>query len=168
MATFLKANEFIQKLAGTVASVLLVALFLFVVFSVVSREFGLETNFSEEFTRYSIIMMVFIGAGFVLMRDRHVKMDLVLNKFPPMVKEICHISVSLASCFLMAVVLWAGFQMWSMAYQWNLVSETDLRIPLWIPQFSIPLGAGFLFLQSLSELLASMLSVVRNRLNEKQ
>lgn len=147
--------------------VLLVALFLFVVFSVASRELGLGITFSEEFTRYSTIMMVFVGASFVLSKDRHVKMDLFSNKFPPIVQEICHFGISLVSCLLMAVVLYAGFQMWSMAYDWNLRSETDLRIPLWIPQFSIPLGSGLLFLQALSELLASTLSLFRNRLDQK-
>jgi len=147
--------------------VLLVALFLLVVFSVVSRQLGLGITFSEEFTRYSTIMMVFFGTSFVLYKDRHVKMDLFLNKFPPNVREICHFGISVVSCLLMAVVLYAGFQMWSLAYEWNLRSETDLRIPLWIPQLSIPLGAGLSFLQALSELLASTLLLFRNRLDQK-
>lgn len=163
MSTFLKINVVIQKTAGVVAVILLVALSFFVVFSVVSREFGLGTTFSEEFTRYSIIMMVFIGASFVLSRDKHVKMDLLLNKFPLMVRNLCLIGVALVTCFLMAMVLYAGLQMWSLAYRWNLLSETDLRIPLWIPQFSIPLGACLLFLQSLSELLVNTISLIQQR-----
>jgi len=163
MQAFLRINEQIQKIAGFLACIFLLTMFFFVVFSVASRELGIETTFSEEFTRYATIIMVFIGAGYVLLQNKQVSMDLIVNKFSDTIQDICNIIVDACSCIFFMVVLHAAFNMWYLSFQWNLLSETDTRFPLWIPQFSLPLGLALLLLQSFSQLLVHLISLKKKK-----
>ena len=102
-----------------------------------------------EITEYAILWITFLLAAWVLKRDKHVKMDIVLRWLKPTVQSLINIITSVLSAiaFLIltgyaAAVTWESFKMGFLDY-------TALAPPLWPIQVIIPIGSFLLFIQLL-------------------
>ncbi|WP_054635930.1 TRAP transporter small permease [Thalassobacillus sp. C254] len=88
------------------------------------------------------IWQVWMGASLGIRRQEHVRIDVFVNKFPPMARVVMDIT---------ALLVWFGFAMF-LAIQGTIYingifesgqRSPSLEVPMWVPYLAIPL-AGLL------------------------
>jgi C4-dicarboxylate transporter DctQ subunit len=103
----------------------------------------------EEVQVYLIVWAVLLSLGSVTLGDRHVKADLFLSMFPPRLRHACEVFANLLGLGFGLLMLWYGGLAAYDAWEFDEVSTTELRFPMWIFIASLPAGglalmAGYL------------------------
>ncbi len=125
----------LYKMLTTLEVYFLFALFLFtavaVVVNVLGRKFlGFSFNWLEEFARYVLIIITFIGISIATTRDIHPKMDAVQNIFKGRAKLAVQIIAKLI--FSIAICLLAYYALRQFANMLRIPASTaTLKIPLY-------------------------------------
>ena len=142
-------REYLQKAAGglariekTLITILLPIMCITILANTLARITGLFTEqliWAEEFARYLMIWMAFIGAALVMQEDGHYKMTAVLDALPgKMGKALRGLSVVVTIAF-MIILAKVGIECCMKIAAMGQKSPT-LKIPMWIPYASIPAG----------------------------
>jgi TRAP-type C4-dicarboxylate transport system permease small subunit len=140
--------DILSRITGWMAALCLVAAALIITEAVLARKiFGVSTIWQIEASVFLLIFTVFAGAAFVQKNEHHLNVDLIIIRFPPKVREIILIGVSVLSCVLTAVIAWYAWPMWWETLINREHSESLWGPPLWIPYLFLPLGMTLLFLQ---------------------
>lgn len=131
----------LYKILTAVETYFLFILFLFTSFSIVvnvmgRKLFGFSFNWLEEFSRYVLIIVTFIGISIATTRNIHPKMDAVQNLF----KEKAHLAIQIIAKLIFAVFMCIMFY-----YSFRQLRNM-MRIPASTATLKIPLYAIYMFL----------------------
>jgi TRAP-type C4-dicarboxylate transport system permease small subunit len=137
-------------LLAFVAGVILIFVLLSVCAEVVMRYFlGRPIIWVTEVSEYSLLYITFLGAAWVLKRERHVKMELVLDRLNPKVQALVNTITSIVGAIICLALTYYGAQVTWDHFVRGLHTPTTLR-PLLFPILAvIPLGSFFFFIQFL-------------------
>ena len=138
-------ESFIGGIFLTVASMIIVV-------EVILRSFlGKSIMGSDELACFAIIWSVFFTASIGVKRDIHVRIDLFLHFLSPQIRRwtlaFGMVFVTLFSAYL----AYSGFLLVHEAFIVGDYTVGLVRVPLWLPQFIMPLGGFLLFVRSLAE-----------------
>lgn len=140
-----------------IAALILVASFL--LFANVVARYGFNTAVlgAEELVRYMIIWLVFIGGSVAARKGIHIGVDAVLSIVGPSIARVIS-AVVLVFCigFCIALAVY-GFELVSATHSFGQRSAA-LRIPFWIAQVAIPIGAVLMALRFTQRLIALLQS----------
>lgn len=92
---------------------------------------------SEELARYLFIWMAFIGIGYGVKYDLHIKMEAFLAIFPKKVQKVVVIITEVVAIIFMGLVLVPGFQF---AIHTGHVPSSAMGIPMYWIYFAFPVG----------------------------
>ncbi|MBI4186074.1 MAG: TRAP transporter small permease [Chloroflexi bacterium] len=135
---------------GWLAGIGIVLVAAVVVYEVVMRYALVRpTTWVVNFTEYSLIYLVFLSVPLVLAKDKHVKLDFLLNSLSPEVQRIANTVTSLVAAVSCAVLFWYGLRITLRALEIHEVLITAIITPKWIVLMPIPLGSFFLVIQFL-------------------
>lgn len=154
---------FLSFLGSVVAAVALATIAVSVIIEVIARSvFNAPTLWAVEISTYAIIVAGFFGSAFVLRRGRHLeinlftaRLSLTSQKWTGVITDVC----GAAFCFL---VCFTGVRFVELTQIMGAVSVSELRVPLWIPQLTIPVGFGLLALEFLSRIMVRLGLVARD------
>jgi TRAP-type C4-dicarboxylate transport system permease small subunit len=155
MDAYIRAVNFLSRVAG-VASALLIGAAVLVICDIVVERYilNLTTIWQLDVVTYSIVAATFVGSAYVLMTKGHVNVEILPLYIPPRARywlALFTMLLALAFC----VVLWVlCTKFWYEAWSEGWRSNTVWRARLWIPYLSMPVGLGLLVLQYFAELLA--------------
>ena len=112
-----------------------------VIYEVIARSvFNKPTIWSLEIVTYMISCVAFFGSAYVLRINKHLEINLLTqlfsNKYRRLIKIFSH-TIGLLFCL---IVFFYGCKLIELSYILGVVSVSELRIPLWIPQLTIPFG----------------------------
>lgn len=117
------------------------------------KAFDLSSNAFLEIQWYLFAAVFLLGGGFAFLRNAHVRIDFLSNKFSNRTRnwiDILGIVVFIVPlCYLMIVLGWPLFER---AYQSGEMSSNAGGLIRWPVYLLIPVGFAVLLLQSLSEL----------------
>lgn len=135
-------------------AVLGVVLFIFimvsVVYEIIMRDFLHRPSiWVIELTAYSLVFIAFLGTTWVLRREGHVKLDLVLNRLNPGTQSIVNIITSIISAMVCLVIAWFAVKATWTSFELGYTSPTDLAFPKWILLSVISVGSFMLSIQFL-------------------
>jgi TRAP-type C4-dicarboxylate transport system permease small subunit len=155
MDAYIRAVNFLSRVAGVTAAFFIAAAVLVICDIVVERYIlNLTTIWQLDVVTYSIVAATFVGSAYVLMTRGHVNVEILPLYIPPRARywlALITMLVALAFC----VVLWVlCTKFWYEAWSEGWRSNTVWRARLWIPYLSMPVGLGLLVLQYFAELLA--------------
>ncbi len=102
-----------------------------------------------EVTEYSLLYITFLGATWVLQKDGHVRMDLVLSKLKPGTQAVMNIITSTFSAIMCLLVTWYGMEVVWRNFQSGEYYSTELEPPRFLILLIIPLGSFLLSIQFL-------------------
>jgi len=105
LRTWDRLNEAIMVLAG----ILLWGQMVIVNIEIVSRYFGRPTTWVAETSSILILWIPFMIGGWVLRREAHVKMDLLIEHLSPRIQALINFITSLIGVIVMFIVTVAGF-----------------------------------------------------------
>lgn len=128
------------------------------VFLAVLLRYGLGYSVSafDEITRYLMVLIAFVGASRLLHQDGHVNVVVLLVLLPPRLRRWLEAAAALAGAAICLILAWLGVQMLLQSIAIDLRSMSALRMPMWLPQAAVPLGAALMavrFLQRFGRLL---------------
>ena len=139
-----KVTNFTAVLAGILLFVTVFSIF----YEVVSRGlFNEPTEWATELSTYCVLMAGFLGMGEALARGRHIHVDMMISHLPQKTNEVLRMAVSIICMIFTVIFCYTSAQMVYTSYDLDMVAASTLRMPLWIPQLSMPIGIGVLFLQ---------------------
>ncbi len=142
------------------SGIFMVLMFLATFANVVGRYFfNSPIQWAEEFSRYSFLWVVFLGAVVCTKHKRHVGIDTVVNLLPVRYRVWVNLVADLFVLGLMGVIIWYGGVLTSGATQ---VTAT-LNIPQYTVYIVVPLSGGLGFLYTLSDLRGHVREVLMER-----
>ena len=143
-----KFINIITKIVGVVAGSLLFVPAFMVFYEVVARGiFNAPTEWVMEISTYCVVMAGFLGMGVTYSYGRHIKVDLLVSRLSPQTKCFFEIVTSIVGLIFIYIFMTESMDMAMLSLENNNCAPTTLSTPLWIPQMSLPIGLGVLFLQ---------------------
>ena len=143
-----------NRIAGFIAGVCILATAFFVTYEVILRAlFDAPTEWVNEVSVYLILISAFLGFAPALAAGKHISVDLVTCKLSAQANKHLGVLVSLLGLGFSLVFLVTSAEMALNSYRLNMLSTSTLRVPLFIPQMSLPVGFSILALQFLANLL---------------
>jgi C4-dicarboxylate transporter DctM subunit len=135
---------------GMIGGVLILCNAAFITYEVVMRYiFNAPTIWVQEVTIYLTILSGFLALAYALKENAHVKVDFVSVHLHGRTALALEILAALMAILFVAVLGWEGIVMALNTFEAQEHSPTLLRVPVWIPQSFIPLGAALLLLEYL-------------------
>jgi len=151
--------ETIDRVLGEISSVAIrvSCLFLILIFVLTNVEilgrylFGFSTLIAEEYVSYFLVWMAFLGYAATLRGGHFIRVQVVLDRVPPRVKDLLQGVGALLSGVLCIVLAYSLTETVRMSWIFHSVSLQVSRTPLIIPQSIMPVAIAFLALVFLSE-----------------
>lgn len=135
------------------AAALTLAMSLWITFDVLGRNlFGLSAPWAFDLSEYSLVWMTFLAAPWVLLQDRHVRIEILVEILPPAVQRLLGIAVSLVAIAACGVLAWRTGSAAIDYYQHDIMMARIWRIPRIWPYVVVPLGSALLMLAFLVRL----------------
>ena len=140
-------NLFIIKWCGRFATFLLALMTCVVFFGVVLR-LGFHSPFAwtDEFAKYCMVWLTFIGAPVVMVKASHVTVDMLHKYLPEFWLHVVHLAIGLFCCVILFLFVKYGWTASLSAQRQSIVVMNHMSM-FWV-YVSIPLGSAiFLFAQ---------------------
>lgn len=142
-----RAEEFFIAALLLIASALLFS-------NVVARYvFGTAVLGAEELVRYMIVWLVFVGGSVAARKGIHIGIDAFLKLSGRRVRRFISTVVLVICIGFCAALAYYGTHLVIDTYQYGQRSSA-LRLPFWIAQAAIPVGAALMALRFLQRLVA--------------
>ena len=157
MKVLLKANTIFDRVVdfGALMSVLILAFVLFAVnLEIVMRYFlNSPMQWVTETTEYCLLWMTFFCAAWVLKREGHVVVDVLMVRLRPGVRGRFNEVTSLLGMVLCLIITWYGVTVTRDLFQRGIILSSALD-PIAYPLYSIiPIGSFLLTVQFLRRFL---------------
>lgn len=152
-------------LAWLAGAVLLLAS-LYITLDVLGRRFaGLSSGVTDEFGGYALAVGGIWGLAFALTTGAHVRIDILLPRFPRLVRGLLNYAALAAMGFFAAVVAYYVWKLALESYATDARAMSFLRTPLYLPQGALALGFSLLAVQAAAMFAVGVAeSVARGRL----
>ena len=139
----------LTKLEDFLLAVLMLSSASMIVIQIIARSvFDYSFVWAEEFVRYAIIWMVFIGAGVAVRSNRHISIDIIKNILPAKLACVVNILLAIVSGCAAALLFIYGKDLVLMMQKFGQLSPA-LEAPMYWFYLSIPIS-GCLMLIHLS------------------
>jgi len=140
----------ITDVVGVFAGIMLFVPALMVFYEVIMRGvFNAPTEWSMELSIYCVLIAGFLGMPVAYGAGKHIKVDIFTSKLSPKNSCFLEIVASVIGAMFCLVFFIEAVDMTTLSYDLDRRSPDTLRTPLWIPQMSMPIGIGLLFLHFL-------------------
>ena len=147
---------FVRSFTG----VLLVASVLLNFANVIGRKFlSAPIVGAEEVMNFLMVAVVFLGAGVVAYEGTHINMEIVIDRFPPRVRDAFKALAQVAAIAIAATLVTLGIPIVQHLAQFDERSQAA-NVPLFVPQAMVPIGLTLLALGALARL--AMLAAPRD------
>jgi len=150
----IRLAAFSNQASGFIAGICILATAFFVTYEVILRAlFDAPTEWVNEVSVYLILISAFLGFSPALAAGKHISVDLITCKLSNHANRFLGVVISLLGLGFCLVFFVTSAEMALNSYQLNMLSTSTLRIPLYIPQASLPVGFAIMTLQFLANLL---------------
>lgn len=144
----------INGLAGEfVAYWSVIAVFAYYYEVMVRYVFNSPTNWAHEGMFLMFGMQYLIAGGFVLREGAHVRVDVIYNYFSKRGKAIVDVFTSIFFFIFMFTLLVTGWTFFHDSFEVKEVSFTEWAIQYWPIKLVLPIGAVFLLIQGVAQLI---------------
>jgi len=132
------------------AGILLIFITLIIGVSIASRYFlNRPMGWVTEISEYSLLYITFLVAAWVLKKEGHVKMDIVLTRLKPRTQSVTNVITSAISAVVCFILTWYGVRVTWELFQTGYPTPTILELPKFIIIAAIFIGSFLLFIQFL-------------------
>lgn len=133
-----------------VAASLIVFIVLAISYEIVLRNvFNRSSIWTVEITSYSLLYITFLGAAWLLRREGHVSMDMLVRRLNPSGQHLLILANSIIGAIICLTITWFSVRSTWESFQLGYFLNTELRPPQFPILMVIPLGSFLLFIQFL-------------------
>lgn len=153
METLLRWVDRVNGWAAAVSAAAMAAIVGLIAWEVVLRTaLGTSTLVADEYSAYLYVLLVFLGLGYTLRADGHIRVKVLLGRLGTRGRRAMEAAALLLALALCAFALRYSVAMVQDVRSLGMVSETPAQTPMWLPQLAVPVGLGLFFLQILAQL----------------
>jgi len=161
MKTLIKAIDTVNNFFGNLGAWICFLMVLVVVYEVVSRYiFNAPTLWSMEINQYLFCAMLMLGAGYCLMQDGHVRVDLFYPRMSPKTQAIVEMCTYPLAIIFCAILVWLGGEEFWAAVVEHRKSDSVMAFHVWPVWLVVPLGGFLLGMQILARYLRNLLVLI--------
>ncbi len=155
-------------IVAILAAVGIVFMMLVVSAEVVMRYFfGRPLIWVMEVTEGTLLYITFLVAVWVLRREQHTKMDIVLTRLSPISQDVLNIITSIISAFICLLLTWYGARVTWQHLVGGIFTETAMEFPMAPLLVIIPVGSFLLFIQFLRRTYSYLSAGERHEIKSK-
>lgn len=140
--------------------------------AVVRKLFNYSSNAYLEVQWYLFSVIFLFGAGYVLLHNDHVRIDIIQGKLSPRAQNwIDVIGIVFFLWPMSLIIMWLAWPLFVDSYARNEVSTNAGGLTIWPARLMIPIGFALLLIQSVSELIkriAYLSGRIRNPLEKHE
>ncbi|MFZ7132641.1 MAG: TRAP transporter small permease [Eubacteriales bacterium] len=142
--------NWVSRVFYKLSELCIVLLTITVLAGVVARYvFNHPFHWSDEMACYLFVFVVFMGAADVARQDKHIAVDLILNRLLPKNRNKLLLINLILSLFWSFCLTWVTWKNTVISYKFDMYSSTLFRCPLYIPYSFMAIGFTLLFLEFL-------------------
>ncbi len=158
MKPLLQISRLIDAMTERVGRIIywlvLVAVLISAVNAVVRKLFDISSNAFLELQWYLFSAVFLLGAGYALLKQEHVRIDVIYGKFPKRVQIWIDIAGTVLFLMPMAfLILWHSWPVFVNAFVTNEQSSSAGGLAVWPVRLLLPAGFALLIVQAISELI---------------
>ena len=151
MEKVLKGIDRLNNGLAYLAAVMLAAIVVLILLEIfLWNTFQVSTIIADEYSAYGLAALVFLGAGYTLRNDGHIRITLVVNHVPKAIAGFLKKLAPTISSLFMGYLLYYLYKMIAATYRYETTSGTLTDTPIWVPQAIMFVGAVAFFLQLLA------------------
>ena len=140
--------------------------------AVVRKLFNYSSNAYLEVQWYLFSVIFLFGAGYVLLHNDHVRIDIIQGKLSPRAQNWIDVVGIVFFLWPMSfIIMWLAWPLFIDSYARNEVSTNAGGLTIWPARLMIPIGFALLLIQSVSELIkriAYLSGRIRNPLEKHE
>jgi TRAP-type C4-dicarboxylate transport system permease small subunit len=144
----------LEKAALLLATAILLAVFLLVLFGVVFRFVNIRFAMYEELSRWGLVGMTFIGASVALKQKQHVGINMLVQALPISAAKTCIVTAYLVIMFSLVVAMLFSFRA---AFGAAGITGDIVPLPMMYIKLTLPIG----MIMMLAHLLAGFAKVFK-------
>lgn len=154
-----KQVSFLSSFLLNLALIAFIILTFSVIYEVIARSIlNKPTIWSLEIVTYMISCVAFFGSAYVLRINKHLEINLFTKILPIKVRLIFNLIANIIAFIFCFIAFYYGCKLINLSYILGVVSVSELRVPLWIPQMTVPIGFFALSLEFLIRILRLILN----------
>ncbi len=145
--------DWLYDAAGYTAAFFVFAVFVVMIATSVMRELSIKTGGVEDLVAWLCAASAFFAMSHSFKHGDFVRMELLVSKLGVGQRRAAEIvSLIIGTAFSAYLAFWAARITYE-SYEFNVMSDGLLVLPLWIPQLSFVLGSLLFFIAVLDELI---------------
>jgi TRAP-type C4-dicarboxylate transport system permease small subunit len=130
--------------SGVLSGLLLFGSAVVITIEIVARYLGAPTSWGQDSAMLMVIIGAFLSPASIMIDDGHVRVDVFTGQLSEATqKRLVRLTLSVATIYAI-VLIWTGIDLTWQSYQIGLMTTGLLRIPMWISQIALPIGAVLL------------------------
>ncbi len=146
-----KLNE---RVGLTVSWLVLAAVLISAANAVVRKAFNVSSNSFLEIQWYLFSVVFLFCAGYTLLRNQHVRIDVIAGRLSPQAQAWIDILGTIFFLLPMSLtIMWLSWPVFIEAYQRHEVSTNAGGLIIWPARLMVPIGFFLLIIQGVSELI---------------
>lgn len=135
------------------AALLILAMSCWITYDVLARNlFAISSPWSFDLSEYSLVWITFLAAPWILLRDGHVRVEILVDELAPKTQRMIGIVVSIIGVSTCSILTWhTGVA--AMEYvQGDIMMPRIWRIPKIWPYIAVPFGSAMMVIAFLVRL----------------
>jgi TRAP-type mannitol/chloroaromatic compound transport system permease small subunit len=122
------------------AGISLLIMFLLITIEVGFRVFGMSTRFADQVSGYLLVSLVFMGQGYTLKSEGHIRIDIIYSRLPERVRHILDILLCFISMVSLTYFCWCAWMVTWSSYTAGTTSAQPIDLPLYPTQLLMTIG----------------------------
>ncbi len=133
---------------ANISGVLVIVMMLLIVVDVSGRYFFNSPLLGGvEVSRVVLAWILFLSLSYGLIRGAHVRVELITSRFPPRLRFILDIMVSILSLVFFVMAIYSGWLQFKLSFDVAEEMAAPIWIPFWLPKLAVPVGCFLIALQ---------------------
>ena len=148
-------RRFLDRLydgAGVAAALAMAAICVLMLAQAAGREAGILIRGAEDMVAWLCAACAFLALGHTFRSGDLVRVGVFLDRLPERTRWYAELFALALTGLFTAYILWALTRFVYDSWQFKEVAQGLLRVPIWIPQLSLPIGIAIFFIAVLDEL----------------
>lgn len=159
MAALSRAFDWLlEALAWAAAAMIVFALTTVSIDVVLRYFFNAPIAWVMQVSEYVMLYVPMLAGAYVLRREEHVAVDIVVGALSPAVRRRLTAVTSVAAAAVAGIVAYGGWLVTSEQFQLGTPTLDAVKIPAFLVTVAVPLGCGALAVQFLRRALAALRS----------
>jgi len=143
-----------ERIGLTVSWLVLAAVLISAANAIVRKAFNVSSNSFLEIQWYLFSVVFLFCAGYTLLRNQHVRIDVIAGRLSPQAQAWIDILGTLFFLLPMALtIMWLSWPVFVQAYERHEVSTNAGGLLIWPARLLVPIGFFLLVIQGVSELI---------------